>query len=70
MSSKFHCGLEGLDHQKFRAYTTLLQLRCGSQEDPDWASKFGFGDEKVQVFDKQDDDDADTVTALRPRTHP
>lgn len=62
MNSKFHWGLEGLDYQKFRAYTTLLQLRCGSQEDPDWASKFSFSDNKVEAFNNQYDD-ADTVTA-------
>ncbi|KAF3401340.1 hypothetical protein DPV78_005151 [Talaromyces pinophilus] len=62
MNSKFHWGLEGLVYQKFRAYTTLLQLRCGSQEDPDWASKFSFSDNKVEAFNNQYDD-ADTVTA-------
>lgn len=61
MSSKFHWGLEGLDHQKFRAYTSLLQLRCGSQEDPDWASKFNLNDEKAEAIDNQDDDDVNTV---------
>lgn len=63
MNSRFHWGLEGLDYQKFRAYTTLLQLRCGSQEDPDWASKFSSSDNKAKEFENQDDNDADTVTA-------
>jgi hypothetical protein len=68
MNSRFHWGLEGLDYQKFRAYTTLLQLRCGSQEDPAWASKFSSSDNEAKEFDNQDDDDADTVTAQQIQT--
>lgn len=63
MDNKFHWGLEGLVYQKFRAYTTLLQLRCGSQEDPHWASKLIVSDDNAEAFDNQDDNDADTVTA-------
>jgi hypothetical protein len=59
MEGRFHWGLDGLNQQKFRAYTTLLRLRCGGQEDPNWATELLL-DEEAETRD-EGGDDADTA---------
>ncbi|KAL2867334.1 uncharacterized protein BJX67DRAFT_381048 [Aspergillus lucknowensis] len=54
MNDQFHWGLDGLNGQKFRAYTALLHLRNGGQGDPDWEAELARND--MESAGEQGDD--------------